>query len=259
MPLTKFSQISFLFLALIFAIAAHSRAEAQDAIGPRFWIQSEAASVWQTKNDVQIPSDTGSRFSLVDLGGTGPKLAGRLYLGYRLNEKDELRVLYAPLSIDLDGTASQPISFQGETFTTGNLISAKYVFNSYRLTYRHIFLENEKWTLRVGFTGKIRDAEIRLTQGPLQQSRKNVGFVPLLHFSGAYRLCPIFNLHFDIDALAAPQGRAEDIALLAGYEPNERVEVLMGYRMVEGGADGGGGVYSFAWLHYAVAGLIYRL
>jgi hypothetical protein len=63
----------------------------------------------------------------------------------------------------------------------------------------------------------------------------------------------------DADALAAPQGRAEDLALLVGWNVTPAVQLRAGYRTVEGGSDGGGDVYSFAWLHYGVAGIAIRL
>lgn len=225
----------------------------------RWWIQSEIGGVWQTKNNVQIPADTGTRFSLVDVGGSGPALAGRIYLGYRLSERHELRALYAPLKLKLSGEPETAINFQNETFAAGVTTDATYVFNSYRLTYRYLFFDEDRWKLRVGFTGKIRDAEIRLAQGGVSATRSNVGFVPLLHFSAIYSWSPKVNVHFDVDALAAKQGRAEDVALLVGYRHNDQLEFLGGYRTVEGGADGGGDVYNFSWFHYAVAGLIYRL
>lgn len=254
MKKTTFITCSFLYFFSTFANAQ------QTASNKSWWVQSEIGSTWQTVNSVQIPSQTGTRFSLVDLGGKGPALSGRIYLGYKINERHELRALYAPLSISLNGTSSQPISFQGSTFTQNAPIDAKYTFNSYRLTYRYVFFTDDRWTLRVGFTAKIRDAEIKLSQGGVTASRANTGFVPLAHFSAVYRLCSTFNLHFDADALAAPQGRAEDVALFAGYAPNESAEFLLGYRTVEGGSSGtgSGGVYNFTWLHTAVAGMIYK-
>jgi hypothetical protein len=60
----------------------------------------------------------------------------------------------------------------------------------------------------------------------------------------------------DADALAAPQGRAEDVALKMGYRVGGRWTASAGYRMVEGGADNDK-VYTFAWLHYAVASMRY--
>ena len=224
----------------------------------KFWVEAEASAVWQGKNEVQIPDNTGTRFSIADLEN-GANFAGRIYLGYRLSEKHELRALYAPLTIDLNGSSGQSISFQNQVFAANSPLKARYKFNSYRLTYRYIFKENDRWTLRIGFTGKIRDAQIRLAQGALSAERSNVGFVPLLHFSAVYDAGEHFRFHFDADALAAPQGRAEDVAILVGYKnkPTSPIEYRIGYRTVEGGADGGGDVYNFAWLHYAVAGIHY--
>lgn len=222
----------------------------------QFWIESEAGPVWQSRNEVQVPADSGTRFELTSLG-RGPALAGRVYLGYRINNQHELRALYAPLTLNLDGTLDASTSFEGKTFAPGISTSASYTFNSYRLTYRYVFKDDESWTLRVGFTAKIRDAKIRLSQGAQSAETSNVGFVPLLHFSAVYHVSPEYVVNFDVDALAAPQGRAEDVAILAGYRPSSRLEYRLGYRTVEGGASGGGNVYTFAWLHYGVAGLRY--
>ena len=52
----------------------------------------------------------------------------------------------------------------------------------------------------------------------------------------------------DADALAAPQGRAEDISLAATWAASDRVVLRVGYRTVEGGADNDE-VYNFTWLH----------
>ena len=65
-------------------------------------------------------------------------------------------------------------------------------------------------------------------------------------------------LLFDADALAAPQGRAEDVLLAATWALREGLFVYAGYRTLEGGADNDE-VYTFAWFHYAVAGVHLRL
>lgn len=222
----------------------------------RFWVEVEASAVWQGKNEAQIPKNTGTRFSIADLEN-GANFAGRIYLGYRLSEKHELRALYAPLTIDVKGSSDQSINFQNQVFAANTPLEARYTFNSYRLTYRYTFREDDRWTLRVGFTGKVRDAQIRVAQGASSAERSNTGFVPLLHFSAVYNAGDHFRFHFDADALAAPQGRAEDVAILVGYkkESTSPTEYRIGYRTVEGGSDGGGDVYNFAWLHYAVVGI----
>jgi len=91
--------------------------------------------------------------------------------------------------------------------------------------------------------------------GPEVRRKTNIGFVPLLnaHLEWRPRNGP-FGLVVDVDALAAPQGRAEDVLIAAMWTPRPGMDLRLGYRTVEGGADNDE-VYSFAWLHSVVAGL----
>jgi len=61
----------------------------------------------------------------------------------------------------------------------------------------------------------------------------------------------------EIDALGAPQGRAEDIAISLGYTFNENTSGFLGYRLLEGGADSDK-VYTFALINYLFVGLQVR-
>jgi predicted porin len=65
-----------------------------------------------------------------------------------------------------------------------------------------------------------------------------------------------FGILFDGDALAAPQGRAEDVQIAVTYKFSYNVSVRAGYRILEGGAENDV-VYNFALLHYASVGLSY--
>ena len=108
--------------------------------------------------------------------------------------------------------------------------------------------------MAAGFTAKIRDAETSL-YGVEARRKTNTGFVPLLNAHAAWRPGDgALGVVVDIDALAAPQGRAEDVLLAGTWAFRDGLELRAGYRMVEGGADNDE-VYSFAWLHYIVVGL----
>ncbi len=220
-------------------------------------VRIEAGPVWQTINGVQIPSTGGTRIDLTQFG-KGPSLHFRLDANLKLSDRSELRALYAPLAIELDGTLSQAASFQGVTLSPGVPTTARYMFNSYRLTYRYRFIEGDRFCLWAGLTAKVRDAEVRLAQGSVKASKENIGFVPLLHLVAQHQLTERFALRMEIDALAAPQGRAEDIALLGVFGIHEKSNLYLGYRTIEGGADGAE-VYTFAWLHFFSIGLSYRL
>ena len=74
----------------------------------------------------------------------------------------------------------------------------------------------------------------------------------------AWRLTPAFALVLDGDALAAPQGRAEDVTAALEATLREGVRARVGYRIVEGGADNDE-VYTFSLVHHVGAGLTVSL
>ena len=243
------------FLAALPAICATAMLVTSAAADPdRFVLELEGGTAWQSYNDVQIPNDaTGTRFSLADAVGKGPWTAGRVYLSWQPNERNELRALYAPLSITEPAVLAGPVSFAGDDFAAG-AATATYKFDSYRLGYYHRFHEGQRWTWWWGFTAKIRDARIALEQGGRVAAKDDLGFVPLLHLAADWRVAPGWQVVFDADALAGGPGRAEDVSLKLARDVSERVRLAAGYRLVEGGADVDA-VYTFAWLHYATASL----
>jgi len=217
----------------------------------------EAGPVWQSRNDVQIPGDTGTRFSLADFAGTGPFPFVRLELTYDINTRHSLRFLLAPFEYTETGTFNNDVFFVDQTFVAGQPAEASYRFNSYRATYRYLFYRNEKWRWRVGVTAKIRDAEITLKQAGKYASDSNTGIVPLLNLYGVYQPAERWNLIIDFDGLASPQGRALDLGLIARYDLSRQWFVGGGYRMLEGGADNSE-VYNFALFNYLLLSAGYR-
>jgi hypothetical protein len=217
-------------------------------------IDAEAGVVAASRNDVRIPGDGGTRFSLVDDLKTPAAPAFRVRLGARLYERHLITLLYAPLKTIGSGSVSRDLAFAGVTFPAQTPLWATYRFDSYRLTYRYSFIRDEELELAAGLTAKIRDAEISL-HGPATARKTNTGFVPLLNLHAEWRPGGgAFGVLFDADALAAPQGRAEDVLLAFQVRPRERISVYAGYRTVEGGADNDE-VFNFTWLHYGVVGI----
>ena len=81
--------------------------------------------------------------------------------------------------------------------------------------------------------------------------------MPLAAFSAQYAFSPGYLLDLDIEALGAPQGRAEDVMLAVSRQLRPGMRLRAGYRFLEGGS-GAGEVYTFAWLHYWLAGLTWE-
>ena len=243
-------------LSLITLLTTLEAAFAQEP--PRFEIELEAGPVWQSRNDVQIPNDeAGTRFSLEELVGSGPWFTGRIYATWNIKPRHGLRLLLAPLSYTETGTFDEAVNFVGETYQAGVPTEATYQFNSWRLAYRYMFRNSERWRWWVGFTAKARDAKVELRQGDTTSKDTDVGFVPLLHLAAHWRLAERWRAIFDFDGLAGGPGRAVDLALKLAYDFDESWSVTAGYRTVEGGADTDE-VYNFAWFNAFVVSGVYR-
>jgi hypothetical protein len=204
-------------------------------------------------NDVRIPGDIGTSFSLKDDLSAKSKIYYRLRAGYTIKSRHMLSLLYAPLEVKSEGSVPVNISFAGELFPANSAIKATYKFNSYRLTYRYDFVQKPKFDFGIGFTAKIRDARIALSSSGLSAEKSNVGFVPIINFRLLWKLNNNLGLLIHGDALAAKQGRAEDVLIAATYLINKHIGLKAGYRILEGGADNDE-VYGFALFHYASVG-----
>jgi hypothetical protein len=220
-----------------------------------FAVELEGGATWQSYNDVQIPNDPqATRFSLRKLAGSGPWPSGRVYLTWQPGQRHQLRLLLAPFTLTETGLARAPITFAGASYVAGQPLEATYTFNSYRLTYRYRVHQGNRTTAWIGLTAKIRDALIALKQDGTTSRKDDLGFVPLVHLAGEWRVAPGWHMRLDADAIAGGPGRAEDVALKFGRDLGRRWTVEAGYRMVEGGADVDA-VYAFAWLHSGVVSI----
>lgn len=219
-------------------------------------IDLESGLVFTGYNDVRIPGDEGTFFSLKDDLIPKAEFFYRLRLNYTIKSRHTFSLLYAPLETTSEGSVPNDIFFEGIVFPANTELTGTYKFNSYRLTYRYDIVLKPKFEFGLGFTGKIRDAEIALSSSGLNSEKTNVGFVPIINFRLLWKAGDKFGLLLDGDALAAPQGRAEDVLIAATYKLSDNFRIRAGYRILEGGADNDE-VYNFALFHYASVGISY--
>lgn len=198
-------------------------------------------------NKVRIDGVDGTLFNLSPALDTTSY--HRLSVIKKIKSSTGMRFLYAPLKFSGDKLFSKDINFNGVNFPAGKRIDVEYKFNSYRATYFYEILSRSKMILRLGGTLKVRDALVELKQDDRRKFKKNTGVVPLLYLYAQYRLGNNVILTFDFDGLAAPQGRAVDVALMAGYQFTPLIGLHLGSRMLEGGADNEK-VYNFSQINY---------
>lgn len=218
----------------------------------------ETGPLFTARNDVRIPGEGGTLFSLKDDLVAETKGYVRIRLGHTFNDAHTLSLLYAPLRIESMGSIDQDVFYNGTTFPADTPLTGTYQFNSYRLTYRYLFIHDPTLVFGLGLTAKIRDANIVLASADATVERTSFGIVPLPNFLLWWKYHEDWGLLFEGDAYAGPGGRAIDVQLAATYEVNEHLNLRLGYRTLDGGA-GNTRVYGFARFHYAAAGITYSL
>ena len=86
---------------------------------------------------MQIPRESGTRFSLTEDLKTDPNYFFRIRLSYSITDRHHISALATPLRLDASGQVDQLIRFNEEKFPADTPLNARYRFDSYRLTYRH--------------------------------------------------------------------------------------------------------------------------
>lgn len=223
----------------------------------QFGLDAETGIVFTGLNHARIPGDDGTFISFSGELESDPKIFGRVRAAYRFSPRSEILLLFAPLQNTYNGSVARDVFFQGVNYPAGTHLNATYKFNSYRASYRYYVLNGENLEIGIGLTIKIRDALIGLEGGELQSEKTDFGFVPLINFVINWQATDRFGLLLDGDALAAPQGRAEDVLAAVTYKLSENFSMKAGYRILEGGA-GNKTVYTFSLFHYGVVGAIFR-
>jgi len=217
-------------------------------------VDVESGVAYSGYNDVRIPGNTGTELSLSDeleSDGTG---FVRFRLSADLGRRHRLSFLVAPLRIESSGSVDRDVDFNGVRFLADDILRSHYRFDSYRLTYSYALADSDRIRFDIGITAKVRDASIKIESVDTSAEKTNTGFVPLVNFALDWSLASKVGLIFEGDALAAPQGRAEDVSLAVYAIPAERLRFRFGYRILEGGADNDE-VYTFALVHYLSAGV----
>jgi hypothetical protein len=241
--------ISILMLATLIAFSA-SKSQAG------FIVDFEGGIASSGYNDVRIPGDVGTDISLTDDLKSEKSGFWRLRLGIGLGERHRLSFLVAPLRINATGIIDRNIDYNGVSFTEGESLNSRYCFDSYRLSYSYRLVQANRFGLDIGFTAKIRDAAIEIKSDSQSSEKTNTGFVPLINFELDWSFSSRFGLLIEGDALAAPQGRAEDVLIALYTKANDKIRLRLGYRLLEGGADNDE-VYNFTLVHYVTAGLTF--
>ena len=196
----------------------------------------------------------GTLFSLKNDLSTPPSSFLRLRAGLLLNNKHHFSILYAPLKSLVTGTIDRDILYDGKDFKANIPLEATYKFNSYRLTYNRRIIDDNKFKFGLGLSAKIRDAGTSLKNKELLSENFSIGFAPLINVLANWKISQKAVIDFLGEGIIANKGRAIDLSLSGRYSLTKSLQGNIGYRLLEGGADGSNR-YNFIQFHFIFASL----
>ena len=219
------------------------------------FVNLELGAFYTNINDIRN-GNNGTLLSLKNDFNTPVSPFLRLRAGYLLNGKNHFSLLYAPLKIIETGTIEKDILFDGKNFKANIPIEVVYKFNSYRFTYNRIIISKENFKFGLGLSAKIRDAGFSLKNREFLSENFSIGFAPLINLLANWNISQKMGVDFFVEGIAASNGRAIDLSLSGRYSFTKNLQGNMGYRLLEGGANGSYR-YNFIQLHFIFASLNY--
>ena len=219
------------------------------------FINLESGVFFTNINDIRN-GNNGTLISLKNDFKTPVSPFLRLRVGYLSNGKNHFSLLYAPLKIVETGTLEKDILVDGKNFKANIPIEVVYKFNSYRFTYNRIIISKDNFKFGLGLSAKIRDAGVSFKNRELLSENFSIGFAPLMNLLANWDISKKMGVDFFGEFIATSKGRAIDLSLSGRYSFTKNLQGNIGYRLLEGGANGTYR-YNFIQLHFIFVSLNY--
>jgi len=214
-------------------------------------------------NDIQIPGNSGSLFSLSDDLKADMSYNFRFKLVQPIAEKHRLIFMYAPLKIKSSGKIQK--IYQEEFFEFGEMsiptnqvpdldFNGEYRLDTYRQSYMYDIIKLSKTQISAGASVEIRDEAIKLTGGDYYGKRSDSAVVPSVNLKIVNALNDKISLLAEADVLIDSKNRAEDIYLGMSYKILKDSKLNVGYRILERKTDKAE-IFNSAVFHYLTIGV----
>jgi len=181
--------------------------------------------------------DVGQRDNLVNASRTSLELA----IG-----RHTVILLYAPFEVTTQVRLETPLQFRDELFTTGTVVNHRYLFDGYRASYLYRVVDGDTFAVELGGSLQIRNADVAFASvdGMQRAHEDDIGLVGAAKARAWYRphaRGPWGALEADgfstFGLVDGVSGGIYDVQLMLGQRVGRGVDIVLGARLLGGGAD----------------------
>jgi len=252
----KFLSI-FLFVTFI-TIRLNAQVSFDIETGAILVNSNDASSSWQNSNgDLNGLDGTLFSYSTDFKNPLKPLVRFRASYAFGKTQRHVVSFLAAPLQYACSGNFQDTVVFNSKVYLPG-AVDGFYKFSGYRLTYRYMIKNSEKFKFGLGLTLNLRDAEFSLRQGGQYERNYNRGVVPLINTYLNYMFTSKFGFLVDGDVFYIDKtGGAIDYLTGINFVPNQNLSLKLGYRFFSGVGSEVGNVYNKLFVSSFVLGGVY--
>lgn len=209
----------------------------------RYRIEAMAA-IWAPGADIIVSSDAagipGTRIDLKRDVGMSDQRFPELQLTWRPKLRHRFRLQYIPVRFDSTATLSRDLVFNGATYLSGQPVTARLDWTTYRFGYEYDFVVRRRVT--AGFIAEVKHTVVRAAfrAAPLDEVSRQAMPVPAV--GGVLRLYPAPRLTLTGEAtfFGVPDradghygGRVADIDASAVWSIGRHLGAQLGYRAID--------------------------
>lgn len=211
--------------------------------GPEVTLGYEVGPAYIAQNDGRYGED-GTAYDAGDVGQQKNLVVAERASLELASGRHRAILLYAPFAVTTRVTLAEDLQFRDTRFAAGTVVDHRYLFDGYRASYLYRAREGQL-SLDVGASLQIRNADVAFTSvnGALHASQDDIGVVGALKARLRYQATAERWAELEADALSTfglagdVSGGIYDVAVSAGQQLGDRLELVLTARLLGGGAE----------------------
>ena len=185
------------------------------------------------KNEVTVPSDTGTTFDLANFEKINdPTTTAGIDFGFYLNDHNEVSLIFFPFESRDRGLFSSPVSFAGQIFPADTQIDSDWLLYDLRARWLYNLTPASPWDVKLGAALSYQYIETSLStaSGSTYAEVTDDVLLPLLSAMVSYKITPKLSVGIEAEGIYLSEDSALETGVFLNYRVSDRWDFTAGYK-----------------------------